>query len=515
MANIPISQLTDRTQILATDYFPINNSGSNPTTYRVYLSTLSSWLASNATALTASFVDSASLADTASYALVADTGSSVETASYALYAISCSYADWSKSGSWAETASWAATASWALGGNVSPGTGTPYWFVVWDAAGTALDSGSIIQSSSLLDVRKPLLFSDNNASNKEWITLYSASIGGNDNRYAIGVQDGMTYVRTGKGFAIFESGSFSSTALDPGVHRGASQYGKTRFCVYRDTVGIGNFNGDLNNQFPGADLHISSSYALAGYHFLVTNPTLGVLCAISSSGHVGFGKYYPKHRVDVSGSLNASSYWVDDPANGGQYLSGKTFTGYFASTSSVAITMSFTNGIITGWGIDTTSVSGVQNPPAITAAGGSCLLYGTKVYKKDYGPVSIETLEVGDEILSLDMGNPALPNEIYVAVLNIVKSTYYNYYVINEKLKVTPQHELVVYRPDVGMWQMMWSQDVRVGDFLMTVNGAKEITSIRKEYAPVNDVDLKVSSPNTFIADSFLVHNYRTQFSKI
>lgn len=81
------------------------------------------------------------------------------------------------------------------------------------------------------------------------------------------------------------------------------------------------------------------------------------------------------------------------------------------------------------------------------------------------------------------------------------------YLVINNKLKVTPNHPMYVN----GHWEH--AGDIKVGDYLMGLNGRVKVTSIKKVYHRVTVYNLEVSGVgNTSIghdyyAEGILVHN--------
>lgn len=334
------------------DYWPVNDSASIQTS-RSFFDNVLTFLQASSSFATASHAARTYYVISASHAIVAATVRYTEaTASHALNADSASYTHWGFSGSYAITASNAKSASYAKGGNFTFGEGTPNAFVSWAPTGNVLSTANVGNSSSLIDVKIPLSFSQSVDVDGSRITLYTGSVGLTRQICDIGVQGGIVYMRNMSGFWVYESGSYVSTPYEPGPD------GVSRFCVYRDTVGIGNFSEGVD--FPGADLHISSSRDGNVNHLKINGPKYDIL-EISSSGATGvFKRSSARHRLDVSGPVNASSYWVDDRTQQNKYIPGRTFQVTLVSSSIAQeiVHLQFTNGILTNYWTD-----GVLLPP--------------------------------------------------------------------------------------------------------------------------------------------------------
>jgi hypothetical protein len=84
---------------------------------------------------------------------------------------------------------------------------------------------------------------------------------------------------------------------------------------------------------------------------------------------------------------------------------------------------------------------------------------------------------------------------------------YHKYYKINNKIKVTHEHWILVKRE--GTFQFMQVQDMRVGDFLLGENKEEiEIFNIEFIVGNVSTVHLDVEDNDMYFADGILAHNF-------
>ncbi|HEC82099.1 MAG TPA: hypothetical protein ENI42_06745, partial [Thermoplasmatales archaeon] len=76
------------------------------------------------------------------------------------------------------------------------------------------------------------------------------------------------------------------------------------------------------------------------------------------------------------------------------------------------------------------------------------------------------------------------------------------YLIINNRLKVTPEHSLYVN----GNWKNAWA--IKIGDNLYDINGSKiPVCSIQKVYKKVPTYNLEIERYHTYYANNILVHN--------
>ncbi len=134
------------------------------------------------------------------------------------------------------------------------------------------------------------------------------------------------------------------------------------------------------------------------------------------------------------------------------------------------------------------------------AEGGGCFLAGTKISMADGTTKAIEDIKIEDEIktitdtLHIQYGNGR--------VVEIFKHTVGEYLVINNKLRLTPEHRVYSNHSFVMAGQL------RQGDWLLDKEGNKIfITSIDNKKEIVEVYNFRVEPYHTYIADGFYVHN--------
>lgn len=160
----------------------------------------------------------------------------------------------------------------------------------------------------------------------------------------------------------------------------------------------------------------------------------------------------------------------------------------------------------------------------------SCLLEGTPIDMADGTTKKVEDLEIGDEVLSMNMpGQLDEDNDDWrscrfsdektetftqhsASVQDINFDFAYNYWDINDGMeKITGEHEML-YKPlneNTWMWQLV--PNMRVGANVMDKNGNEvEITSL--ENVVDNDegfevVQIDVEPLDVYFGQTFLVHN--------
>ena len=160
----------------------------------------------------------------------------------------------------------------------------------------------------------------------------------------------------------------------------------------------------------------------------------------------------------------------------------------------------------------------------------SCLLIGTPIDMADGTIKNVEDLEIGDEVLSMNMpGQLDEDNDDWrscrfsdektetftqhsASVQDINFDFAYNYWDINDGMeKITGEHEML-YKPlneNTWMWQLV--PNMRVGANVMDKNGNEvEITSL--ENVVDNDegfevVQIDVEPLDVYFGKTFLVHN--------
>ncbi|MEI8191888.1 MAG: polymorphic toxin-type HINT domain-containing protein [candidate division NC10 bacterium] len=128
-----------------------------------------------------------------------------------------------------------------------------------------------------------------------------------------------------------------------------------------------------------------------------------------------------------------------------------------------------------------------------------CFLKGTKILMEGGTYKNIEDVQVGDKVMSYDA---ELGKFVGAAVVKTTKNDMDKYYIVNDTLKITPGHILMVN----GQWAM--SNNMKVGDHLLNANGERvAITSLKEIDAAVDVYNLITDEPHDFFADNYLVHN--------
>ena len=153
--------------------------------------------------------------------------------------------------------------------------------------------------------------------------------------------------------------------------------------------------------------------------------------------------------------------------------------------------------------------------------GGGCLLYGTLVTLADGSTKLIEELELGDLVKTVSIDG--LDSEVedswktFTAssftstpasstVTGIQKEQFSYYFLINNLLKITFEHPVMVERS--GEFLFLRAKDLLVGDKLYRQDDTwVTIDSIERIEENVNVVNINVESQDTYFADGILVHN--------
>jgi hypothetical protein len=159
--------------------------------------------------------------------------------------------------------------------------------------------------------------------------------------------------------------------------------------------------------------------------------------------------------------------------------------------------------------------------------GGFCFVFGTKITMADGSFKNIEDLKIGDVLKTFKI--PTLPDgdspeawspkevwsvedtddfEYATSVVAVHEAGPYNKcYKINNKIKVTHEHWILVKRDSV--WQFMQVQDMRIGDYLLGENKEEvEVFNIEFLVGNISTVHLDVEDNDMYFADGILAHNF-------
>lgn len=155
--------------------------------------------------------------------------------------------------------------------------------------------------------------------------------------------------------------------------------------------------------------------------------------------------------------------------------------------------------------------------------GGGCIAMNTPVLMFDGTTKTAETLVVGDEVAGhkmpgmIDESTPGWQDwtttdhagERVAARVRSVKHDWYKfYYVINDDIKITTQHEIFVQQD--GTWGWRDVSEIRVGDKLLGAHGnLVNVGKVVRIDKPIDVIVLDVESNDTYFAGNnpVLIHN--------
>ena len=135
---------------------------------------------------------------------------------------------------------------------------------------------------------------------------------------------------------------------------------------------------------------------------------------------------------------------------------------------------------------------------------GTCFLAGTKICMADGSEKNIEDIKVGDVVKSFDEVSGKLVDVRVKKLLSYGKDRMSSdyYVVVNDELKVTPNHKLFVNNKWVEAGK------VSVGDVLFDLTGNSfSLFSLEKKFSKEVSFDLLLESGNAYFADGFMVRS--------
>ena len=151
-----------------------------------------------------------------------------------------------------------------------------------------------------------------------------------------------------------------------------------------------------------------------------------------------------------------------------------------------------------------------------------CVVEGTKITLNDKETVPIEKIKVGQEILSFNLNTLQKSHKYDTLVKlktnnfdgifqedlvkNVWKNTVDEYYLINDKLKITKDHIVLAKRDQTYYWTKV--EQLLLNDYLFTEqNIFEKISSIIIVKEPVKVFNLEVNRVFNYFANSYLIHN--------
>jgi len=137
---------------------------------------------------------------------------------------------------------------------------------------------------------------------------------------------------------------------------------------------------------------------------------------------------------------------------------------------------------------------------AAAAERGGCFLAGTKILMADGSAKAIEEIKIGDKIKTIV--EPLHIKYDKGEVVELFKHTVGEYLIINNKLRLTPEHRVY------SNYSFVVASELRLGDWLLDQDGNKIfITSIEHKEEIAEVYNFRVEPQHTYIADGFYVHN--------
>ena len=151
-----------------------------------------------------------------------------------------------------------------------------------------------------------------------------------------------------------------------------------------------------------------------------------------------------------------------------------------------------------------------------------CVVEGTKITLNGKETISIERIKVGQEILSFDLNTLQKSQNYDILVKmktndfegifqedlvkNVWKNTADEYYLINNKLKITKDHIVMAKRDQTYYWTKV--EKLLIDDYLFTeLNIFERIESIIIVKEKVKVFNLEVNRVFNYFANSYLIHN--------
>ena len=224
------------------------------------------------------------------------------------------------------TSSWAANANHALTADAIVGSpaGVANQFTYWTGLNTlgsttyltiaSTNNKSLLNLPGRIMVNRPFDFGNTANSVMPQMIQYSQSY----ELYEIGMQYANNYIRTGKNFAIFYSGSYDIGALSPTGKEAfwspdtAAKIGKSGWTVVgvrQRLFGIGHF-AKTDQVDAQCHVHLSSSFGWPGGY----NPNANVWLVTSGSNFTKLARLTGTGQLDVKGDIVAYSTFASSDA---------------------------------------------------------------------------------------------------------------------------------------------------------------------------------------------------------
>ncbi len=299
-----------------------------------------------------------------------------------------------------------------------------------------------------------------------------------------------------------------------GMENGACAVGRISQCGGGSgTSGINLSNGNMGlNVIPKNRLDIDGNVAIgSSFGGNVSAPTDGLLV----EGAVGIGTSAPQNKVDVNGGVVVGSSYAGTetaPADG-LLVEGQVGIGTASPSSSAVMD-------VTDSSSGAQCLLGKEETRTFTCCTGtkkacdSDMLICEECCKGDWIPAcfagdtliemiggkqkQIEKIKKGEFVKGFDIGRKEV---VYVKVKKIYSKKVKEYYVINNKIRVTAEHPFYTKEG----WKKV--KNLTSKDFLFDGRKLCPIKKIEKIEKPLTVYNMTVSSPNNYFAEGILAHN--------
>jgi len=147
------------------------------------------------------------------------------------------------------------------------------------------------------------------------------------------------------------------------------------------------------------------------------------------------------------------------------------------------------------------TTGGGTPPPSVGGSSGGCLIAGTQIRMADGSTKNVENIQVGDILQGYNK---------LVKVKELKPNRWNEFYIINNRLKITWEHPVLIKRASKEIFTIV--KNLVVGDKMIRYDSSTEvITSIGVVFGETPTYNFIVNGNHTYIADDVVVHNPTVQ----
>jgi hypothetical protein len=173
---------------------------------------------------------------------------------------------------------------------------------------------------------------------------------------------------------------------------------------------------------------------------------------------------------------------------------------------------------------DTPPSFSIVAPPPVFGFEGGCFVYGTKIQMADSSWKNIEDLQMWDSVMAAVI--PTVPLDSYpdnyvdtwsstdisgttkssAEVIAVRLANWSSYYVINDKIKVTYEHHILMQKDNV--WSFKEVRFLAMGDHILDDNlNVVEVTSLEEVFENVPTVSITLDVYDVYFVEGLTAHN--------